>query len=64
MLTLEEAKTLRRCRLCEQPIDIGGTPEGWMNNFGRMTYPIRVTLDFGKEFAHTDCLEKEEKANG
>ena len=29
---------------------------GWQDNFNGMDMPIRLTLNYGKEFAHTDCL--------
>lgn len=56
MLTLEEAKRRRVCRVCGEPILVDGAPIGWTDEFGKMLYPVRVTLDFGREFAHTDCL--------
>jgi hypothetical protein len=58
MITVEEAKQRRVCRICEQPISGAGCPVGWTEEFGRMVFPIRITLNFGQEFAHTDCLEK------
>lgn len=59
-MTVAEARTARVCRICGEPIPIsGGVPKGWESEFGQMTYPLRITLDFGEEFAHTDCLEVE-----
>ncbi len=57
MLTVEEAKARRVCRICEQPISNPGAPLDWTEEFGQMVYPIKVTLNFGEEFAHTECLE-------
>ncbi len=57
MLTVEEAKARRVCRICEQPISNPGAPVGWTEDFGRMVFPVKVTLNFGQEFAHTVCLE-------
>ncbi len=57
-MTVEEARTQRVCRICEQPIVLPpeGTPKGWTHEFYKMVYPVRITLNFGDEFAHTDCL--------
>lgn len=62
MITVEEAKNRRVCRICEQPIPNPGAPKGWTEEFGKMVFPIRVTLNFGEEFAHTDCLDNVDKA--
>jgi hypothetical protein len=59
MLTLEEAKKTCCCRICGKPIQMpegGGFPVGWKESFGKMVWPLKITLNFGKEFAHTDCL--------
>lgn len=55
-MTVDEAKQRRVCRICEQPIDVTG-PVDWPDRFGEMVWPLAVTLDFGREFAHTACLE-------
>ena len=56
-LSLEEAQATKRCRVCGDPVPIpGGQSAGWMREFGRMVWPVKVTLNFGDEFAHTDCL--------
>lgn len=60
MLTVEQARERRVCRICEQPILVGG-PKGWATNFGRMEFPVAVTLNFGGEFAHTPCLAREKE---
>jgi hypothetical protein len=57
MLSVKEAKSRRVCRICEEPVPSGG-PAGWTEDFGEMLHPIRVTLNFGEEFAHTECLQK------
>ena len=56
-LSVPEARRLRVCRICGVPIRATG-PAGWPEQFGELTYPVRVTLNFGDEFAHTDCLPK------
>lgn len=62
MLSVEEARQRRVCRLCEQPVFPNGTPEGqpmgWAHEFGKMVFPYQIILDFGREFAHAECLEK------
>jgi hypothetical protein len=60
-MTVEEAREKRVCRVCKKPIyDLKGTPKGAEEEFGSMVYPQKITYHFGKEFAHTDCLPKEE----
>ena len=62
-MTVAEAKAARVCRICHQPMGGGrGSPEGWTEDFDRQVYPEKLTLKFGKEFAHTDCLEREAQA--
>ena len=63
MLTLDEAVSTGCCRICGgRMLEPGTTPMGypkdWKINFGRMVYPIKIVLNFGKEFAHPDCIEK------
>ncbi len=63
MLTLEDAKLTNCCRICKVLIIEPGTsgrPEGWKEQFGSMLYPLNVTLNFGREFAHTKCLNDNE----
>jgi hypothetical protein len=55
-MTVAEARDQRVCRICGQPVK-GGGPIDWPLIFGKMTFPSRLTLNFGDEFAHTDCLE-------
>lgn len=58
-LTLEEARATLRCRVCGGRVFVPpGQPKGWRDDFGEMVYPARLTLNFGGEFAHTECLEK------
>lgn len=62
-LTLEEAKRLRRCRVCGEPISVDGCPIGFEEEFGERLFPLpAVTFDFGKEFSHTVCLAVESSA--
>ena len=59
LIPLKEAKATNRCRICGEVVcGSDGKPIGWRDEFGRMTFPLRITLNFGEEFAHTDCLEK------
>ncbi len=60
-MTVQEAREKRVCRICGESLFVGGTPKDAPLEFGRMTYPIKVTFNFGEEYAHTDCLETEEK---
>ncbi len=57
MLSLDEARRQRRCRICGERIEIGHSPLGFEYDFREQIYPQRVTFKFGREFAHTDCLE-------
>lgn len=59
LLSLNQAKQERRCRICGETIIVAGAPAGWMEDFGSQVYPIKITLNFGEEFAHTDCLPHE-----
>lgn len=54
-LTVEEARKQRICRVCRRPI-AGTGPTGWPLEFREMVWPVKVTLNFGEEFSHTDCL--------
>ena len=56
-LTVAEAREQRVCRICEKPIPEKGYPKGWQFDFGEMVFPVKFTLNYGKEFAHTSCLE-------
>ncbi len=64
-MTVEEARVKSVCRICGKSMALpqGTTPKGWTHEFYEMTYPLRITMDFGDEFAHTDCLppQKEER---
>lgn len=61
-LTVEQARKKRVCRLCEQPVGSVGMADAPFD-FQRQIVPIRVTYDFGKEFAHTKCLEQMDPVN-
>lgn len=68
-LTVEEAREKDICRVCKQPAHSRGgpMPKDAMSRFGEMLYNRDkpdfkpLTLDFGKEFAHTECLKKAQK---
>ena len=36
----------------------GAEPKGWKEEFREMVFPIALTLNFGAEFAHTECLQQ------
>jgi hypothetical protein len=56
-LTAPEARRLRVCRVCHAPIVIGAAmPAGWYFDFFDLLYPTAITLDYGREYAHTACL--------
>lgn len=61
MLSVEEARSARLCRICEQAIgvDTSVLPAGWEHAFGRMALPVGIALDFGEEFAHTNCVRRQ-----
>ncbi len=48
LMTVEEARAKRVCRICEKTV--------WG------TRPVTVETPFGAEFAHADCLLKQEQA--
>ena len=56
MLTLQEAKEQRRCRICGELIPMQGLPEGIEDKVRDCLCPIKVAFNGGKEFAHTACL--------
>ncbi len=61
LLSLNDAKLERRCRICGEPIVVTAAPKGWQEQFREMCYPPpSVTLNFGEEFAHTQCLSDSE----
>lgn len=58
-MTVSEAREAGVCRICGKPIRVANAPVGWQREFGKLAYPPpAVTLNFGKEFAHTECLER------
>ncbi len=59
MLSVKEARENRICRLCGKKIQVYGVSENWEFEFRELIYPIKLTLNFGEEFCHTECLAKE-----
>ena len=55
-LTVAAARSNGVCRVCGEPIRVSGSPKGWQFEFREMIFPMAVTLNFGHEFAHTQCL--------
>jgi hypothetical protein len=47
--------------VCVHPISNSGGPKDAHLMFREMVFPEKVTFNFGKEFAHTDCLERHSK---
>lgn len=65
-LTVKDARERRCCRLCGIPVRVSkGVGNGWALRFARvMTTDYKdVQLDYGKEFAHRECLEKEKSGD-
>ena len=56
MLSVTDARARRVCRVCEKTVVAGGVQPDWPFKFDKLLHPERVTLNFGEEFAHTDCL--------
>lgn len=58
---VDEARRNGVCRVCgnTMPKDASGQPKGWATTFGSMCWPEAITLNFGKEYAHTACVEEE-----
>lgn len=70
-LSVEQARERGICRICREPINEGspeGKPKGFCDNYGEMTFAADVenfrpiTYNFGREFAHTDCLNNGAKS--
>ena len=57
-MTVQEAKKRRVCRICKQRISTDGWPKNALHEFGKLVFPERIILNFGREFAHAKCLEK------
>ena len=55
-LSVPEARERRVCRICRTAIRVDGAP-GWPMELPRVTHPVAVTLNYGGEFAHAQCLD-------
>ena len=57
-LPLIDAQERGVCRICGEPLlkDAKNLPAGWRTMFREQVWPDKITLNFGEEFAHTDCL--------
>lgn len=62
-MNLEDARSQNRCRICEEIINVEALPKGWKDRFNELLHPIHLILDFGKEFAHANCLPKDKNKN-
>ncbi len=57
-LSLKLAQRTARCRICGKAFaGHKDFPSGWSHNFGSLIFPVHVTLNFGKECAHAECLK-------
>lgn len=64
-LSLSEARRHRLCRVCEQAINLDpAVQDQHLLEHPYFLLPEAITLDYGKEFAHTRCLQAREKAEG
>ncbi len=61
-ISVQEARTRRVCKICEESLagldDI--LPYNWPLNYAEvvLTGGIQVSLNYGKDFAHTACLSE------
>lgn len=55
LLALDDAKAECRCRICGERVGLD-MPSEYYREFDEIDVPVRVTLNCGDEFAHTDCL--------
>jgi hypothetical protein len=62
-VTVQEARERKVCRICGQPVsNPKAQPKDWQTEFGERLFPYpALTLNFGDEFAHTACIEAQEK---
>lgn len=70
-LTVEEAREKNLCRICGEEVKQGSQsdmPKGFSASFGELLRADDVpafrpiTYNFGKEYAHTDCLKGLDRA--
>ena len=59
MITVEQAQIDGICRVCGERYDSIYAPQDFHLDFGEQVFPTKWTFNFGREFAHTDCLEAE-----
>ncbi len=55
-MTIAEARAKSVCRVCGEPIKLL-CPVRVLDRYDSLDWPERVTLRYGKEFAHMECLE-------
>jgi hypothetical protein len=64
-MSVEDARRNRVCRICGDPCGRNTAgPKDWQLMFAKMAYPESITLNYGKEYAHTDCLLLEGPGKG
>lgn len=56
-----EAKAAGVCRVCREPIDLSESPTGTAERFGSMVHPEKLVFNFGEEYAHQACLNREQE---
>lgn len=59
VLTLNQAKKTGCCRICGHEMNVNPTSTQWQSSARFLHNGVDVTLNFGKEFAHTKCVNKQ-----
>ena len=57
---VEEAKAAGVCRICRQPLNGGTVPEQTAERFGSEVHPNAIVYNYGEEYAHQACLNREQ----
>lgn len=61
MMTVEEARAQKKCRLCGRALVSPGPADAPLT-YREMVFPVKATFNFGDEYAHTQCLRTPEPA--
>lgn len=63
LIAVQEAREKGICRICKASVRAEGQPLGWELNYGKRVFlGPSLTLNFGEEFAHTECLRREKES--